>query len=174
MKKQKTITYIRTKIALSLILGLIGGASWVYVIEETPKAIASALEGKKMPSTFISPYHFNQSEHKEEKEPTDCYQAINKYAPKYQVDKELLKRITTAESTNNPLAENKTSTASGCFQFVIGTWRHYGKQLWGKDFYKKNIYNPSDNVELASYVIGKYGIERAHSEWQESAYIWDK
>jgi hypothetical protein len=54
MKPRKTtkganvIRYLRTKIALALILGLVGGACWVYTIQTTAKALASALEPKKM------------------------------------------------------------------------------------------------------------------------------
>jgi hypothetical protein len=33
------------------------------------------------------------------------------------------------ESRGNPKAENPTSTASGLFQFVDGTWRHYAKHI---------------------------------------------
>lgn len=33
------------------------------------------------------------------------------------------------ESRGNPRAENPSSTASGLFQFVDGTWRHYARRI---------------------------------------------
>jgi hypothetical protein len=33
------------------------------------------------------------------------------------------------ESGGNPHAENPTSTASGLFQFIDGTWRHYAQRV---------------------------------------------
>jgi resuscitation-promoting factor RpfA len=33
------------------------------------------------------------------------------------------------ESGGNPRAENPTSTASGLFQFIDGTWRHYASKV---------------------------------------------
>ena len=33
------------------------------------------------------------------------------------------------ESRGNPKAENPTSTASGLFQYIDGTWQHYAKRL---------------------------------------------
>jgi len=33
------------------------------------------------------------------------------------------------ESSGRPKAENPTSTASGLFQFIDGTWRHYAQRI---------------------------------------------
>lgn len=96
----------------------------------------------------------------------DCNSAIAKHSDKYSAHRQLGERIVLKESTNRSSAENPNSTAAGCFQFVIGTWRHYGKELWGDDFYKKNIYNPIDNTELGLYIISKYGT----GDWKESGF----
>lgn len=182
-KKPKTnkganvIRFHRVKVALALILGLIGGASWVYTIQTTSKALASVLEPKTHvfdnSETFKKLKEAKEQEEKA-KEPTDCYSAAEKYAPLYGADTELLKRIITAESGNRRTVENKLSSATGCFQWILSTWRYYGKELWGSSFYEKNQYSFNDNTELAAYVIGKYGKERALKEWAESAYKWNK
>jgi soluble lytic murein transglycosylase-like protein len=87
----------------------------------------------------------------------DCFNSITEHAGKYGADRLLAERIIKAESGGNERAENKSSTATGCFQFINGTWRKMGKELWGDEFYNKNIYNPDHNVELGLYVLGKYG-----------------
>lgn len=80
----------------------------------------------------------------------------------------LFNRIGSCESRDNPKAKNKYSTASGRFQFLWGTWNHYGKELWGEEFYEKNIWDYNDNTELAWYVFNKYGTK----DWNESKPCW--
>lgn len=78
--------------------------------------------------------------------------------------------IAKCESQNNPLIKNKFSTASGRFQFLWGTWYNRGRELWGKEFYEKNIWDYDDNTELAWYVYTKYGT----GDWNESKTCWVK
>lgn len=101
-----------------------------------------------------------------EVEITDCNSAIDQSTG----PKELMKRISDTESGNDPHAKNKVSSASGCFQFVNGTWHRYGLELWGDDFYDKNIFDPKDNTDLAAYVMNNYGT----SDWDSSRSIWAK
>lgn len=101
---------------------------------------------------------------------TDCDSAADVYSVKYGVSRDLLGRMIDAESGNKPTAANPKSTARGCFQFIIGTWELYGKRHWGEEFYSKNIYNPSHNVELAVWAISQYGT----SDWDASRHIWGK
>ena len=98
-------------------------------------------------------------------EPTDCLEAVKQAGAS-----EIMIRITEAESSNNPLAENKTSTATGCFQILNKSWRYYGEMLWGDDRFNKNIYNPKDNTELAKFMFEKEGT----SPWNESKAKWSK
>ena len=100
---------------------------------------------------------------------TDCNSAVDVMAKKYGASPVLLKKIVEAESGNNEKAANGTSSARGCFQFIIGTWEEYGRRLWGDDFYEKNRYNPEHNVELASWMIGELG-ELSH--WDASKHNW--
>src|SRR5581483_8973128 len=80
----------------------------------------------------------------------------------------IFERIALCESKNNPHIKNPYSSASGRFQFLWGTWNHYGKEFWGEDFYEKNIFNYKDNTDLAWYVYKKYGT----GDWNASAYCW--
>ncbi len=74
-----------------------------------------------------------------------------------------------AELGKNDLhAKNPKSSASGEFQFLAGSWYYYGKQLWGEDFYTKNIWT-TDNRELAEYVYKKNGTR----DWEASKSCWE-
>jgi len=82
----------------------------------------------------------------------------------------LFEKIAFCESRNNPRAKNPYSSASGRFQFIWGTWHHYGLELWGDSFYTKNIWDYVDNTELALYVYKKYGTK----DWLASKSCWGK
>lgn len=69
----------------------------------------------------------------------------------------ILKKIAWCESRGVLTAKNKYSTASGKYQWLWDTWYHYGRELWGDDFYNKSIWSEKDNDELALYVYNKYG-----------------
>ncbi len=90
-------------------------------------------------------------------------------------DDKLFNAIGGCESVGNPFgkwdyhAKNKTSSASGVFQFINGSWYHYGREFWGEEFYEKNIWT-KDNVELAWYVYKKYGTR----DWSESKSCWQQ
>lgn len=101
---------------------------------------------------------------------TDCNTAAEYWSKEVGVSEELLKKIIKAESGNNPHAKNPTSTASSCAQWLWGSWHNYGLEYWGDDFYNRNIWNPSDNVELMARTINKYGT----SPWDASAHVWNK
>ena len=65
----------------------------------------------------------------------------------------ILERIAFCESKNDPLAKNKFSSASGRFQFLSGSWRYYGKQLWGDRWIEKNVFDYDDNTDLAYFTF---------------------
>lgn len=168
----RLVRYYRTKISLSIILGLSGGLSWGYVINQTPRVLASY----KSENIIAINKHTPVIEVLPEKEtsPIDCYTSAEKYGPRYGADVALLKRIIKAESGNNARAENRLSSATGCFQWITKTWQGYGKELWKESRFEKSPYNYEDNTEMAAYVIGKYGIEKAYHEWAESRHNWEK
>lgn len=80
----------------------------------------------------------------------------------------VLERIAFCESRDNPLARNPHSTASGLFQIVHGSWVSYGKQLWGDDLSKKDIFDGQTNTELAKYMYEKEGV----APWESSRRCW--
>lgn len=84
------------------------------------------------------------------------------------VDKATMERIAKCESTNDPLARNKHSTAKGLYQFLDGSWVYYGKQLWGT-IEGHDVFNADDNTELAYYVASKNGYTQ---DWGSSEYCW--
>lgn len=101
---------------------------------------------------------------------TDCYTAAEVMGKKHQAPVELMKRIIKSESGNQNTAANRSSTARGCAQWILGSWETYGKKLWGEDFYQKNIYAPADNVELLAWTIANYGT----SPWDASRHNWGR
>lgn len=136
---------------------LIYSAVNYYGSEKVEPLIASKAEAAKESKKEEAP-----------KEAESCQDAIAKYSKQYEVDENLLMRIAEAESGFNHEVKNSTSTASGCFQWLTGSWNDYGKKLWGKDFYKKNVYNPDNNTELAAWVIKTEGT----GPWNASAHNW--
>ena len=72
------------------------------------------------------------------------------------------------ESNLNPKAKNPDSTAKGVFQFLDGTWKYYGLMKWGT-LEGKDVLDFDDNVELATWVIGKYGTR----DWNPSKHCWE-
>lgn len=80
---------------------------------------------------------------------------------------EVMKRIEHCESRGNPNAKNPHSTAKGLFQFLDGTWKHYGLKHWGT-LEGRDVYDPEDNRELAEYVITNYGTR----DWNASKHCW--
>lgn len=79
----------------------------------------------------------------------------------------LMARIEECESRGDPNARNPNSTAKGLYQFLDGSWRHYGIEYWGT-LEGRSVFDPDDNRELAAYVIAKYGT----SPWNSSKHCW--
>lgn len=82
----------------------------------------------------------------------------------------LFNKIALCESGNYELAKNPKSSASGRFQFIKSTWKHYGIELWGDTWIERDVFDYNDNSELAYYVFTKYGT----GDWLESKYCWNK
>lgn len=58
-------------------------------------------------------------------------------------DAAVAKRIAFCESSFNPVAKNKHSSATGLYQFTIGTWRFIGAE---KEGLKRE--NPEDSLRM--------------------------
>lgn len=98
---------------------------------------------------------------------SDDTRTIKYYAELYKVDYLLAKSIAWCESRYDPSVDNAYSSASGLYQFLDGTWKHYGKLKWGS-LEGKSVYNYGDNAELAVWVISKYGTH----DWDASRVCW--
>lgn len=74
-------------------------------------------------------------------------------------------RIARAESNFNPLAKNKSSTATGIYQFINGTFHSYCKG--------KNVYDFKDNVNCFYKVLEVDGYPKGLNHWNASKAKWD-
>lgn len=92
---------------------------------------------------------------------------IKEQSASYKVDYELAAKVASCESKMDPEARNKTSTAKGLYQFLNGTWKHYGLKKWGS-LEGKDVLDPEDNTELAMWVMATYGMK----DWEASRFCW--
>jgi hypothetical protein len=171
-KKIKRAKFLfKARLVGMYLVGALGWGSWVYSGVLVSEFYSEATSKSTVVFERVQAAETETEEapvvEAQEPEITDCDSAIE-YTP--DAPKILMGRIMKAESGNRSNAANKVSTARGCFQFIIGTWELRGKELWGKEFYSKNVYNPKDNVELATYVINRYGT----SDWNASRAVWSK
>lgn len=97
----------------------------------------------------------------------DKPRTIERYAAQYGADYDLSVAIARCESRLNPAARNPSSTAKGLFQFLDGTWAHYGRMHWGS-LEGKSVLDYGDNAELGTWVIAKYGTR----DWNASKHCW--
>lgn len=96
-----------------------------------------------------------------------CFDYTEEYAQIHEVDMHLLNRIIKAESEGNPYAQNPYSSASGCAQFVNGTWRSTRKRMG------KPIVSPFDaraNVETLAWTVRHQGTH----PWNASRHKWQQ
>ena len=135
-------------------------------INDTPQKKTLAREVKK-PQTegrFVS----NQAELSNiPQNQGSCFNYVPEMSKKYGVSADLMNRIIMAESGGRPLAKNTGSTASGCGQFIRGTWAGTLKQMgrqWDTPF------NAELNVETMAWKISRGGI----GAWNASKSKWSK
>lgn len=89
------------------------------------------------------------------------------YAVFYGVDIDLAKRIAFCESRFNPLARNPSSTASGLFQWLDGSFYYYAKKY---NLPTANKDDPNIQIRLSMMVIRDGGL----SNWYASRACWEK
>jgi len=97
----------------------------------------------------------------------DCYSYIDEMSQKYNVDAGLMKRIIKAESGGNANAKNRNSSASGCGQFIAGTWSSTLRQM-GREWITP--FDAKTNVEAMAFKISRGGI----GAWNASKSKWNK
>jgi len=84
-------------------------------------------------------------------------------------DVDVLVKIATCESSLNPKATNGTSSATGLFQYLKGTWEEAVK-IRGLDWTLED----RTNIEKSTDMI-MWHIERGNlSKWDESKNCWNK
>jgi hypothetical protein len=96
-----------------------------------------------------------------------CYDYVPQYASKYGVSEDLMNAIITAESKGNPYAKNRSSSASGCAQFIRSTWAGTLAQM-GKPYVSP--FNAEANVEALAWKIANGGV----GAWNSSRSAWSK
>lgn len=76
--------------------------------------------------------------------------------------------IARAESNLNPNAKNKTSSASGLFQFIDSTYKYYCVDLYSLALSLDRKNDPDVQIECALKMLSTGG----ESHWNESRHIW--
>jgi len=74
-----------------------------------------------------------------------------------------LKCVVGHESHGNPKAENPRSTASGLFQFIDGTWRHYARRIPAARKYGHAAHAPTAVQWQVALLAVKWG---GHGHWR--------
>lgn len=87
---------------------------------------------------------------------------ITKYSLEYGINSIVALNIARAESELNPLAKNKNSSASGLFQIIKGTYKHFKCG----DF--KDVFLPEENIKCAIKIMKTSGFHH----WNASRDIW--
>jgi len=95
-----------------------------------------------------------------EPEPLTVPEVIDQYAREYGLSVPIMKRIAYCESFFIPNAENNSSSATGLFQIIDGTWDYFGCQ--------GERTNVEDNVVCAMKIATEGGLHH----WNASASCW--
>jgi len=96
----------------------------------------------------------------------DCYSYVDEMSQKYKVDAGLMRRIIKAESGGNSNSKNRNSSASGCGQFIAGTWSSTLRQM-GREWVTP--FDARTNVEAMAFKISRGGI----GAWNASKSKWN-
>lgn len=101
----------------------------------------------------------------------------NKLAPPQGVDPVQLARTATAiawvESSYNPNARNRRSTARGLMQMLIGTQREIETKFLKKKHEPNRIFDPAYAMLLAqTYILYQY--ERYNNDWTKAVHAYNQ
>lgn len=78
----------------------------------------------------------------------DTTKGVVQNAPEYVDD--YYDRVAFVESSNNPKAKSKTSSAAGLFQFTEDTWNEYVKKM-GKRYSLDDRFDPNKALEVMKF-----------------------
>jgi hypothetical protein len=123
-----------------------------------PKAV-KAVAPKPVPNTPVQASHNGRSY-----TVSEVIELIKGYSKSYGISADIPLRIAKCESGYNSLAKNKTSSASGVFQYLASTWRGTDQGKAGL-----SVFDADANVKAAvSYIA----IHKATSPWNASKACW--
>lgn len=104
-------------------------------------------------------------------------QTAQTVAPEYGMDPVALARASTAiawiESSYNPNARNKRSTARGLMQMLIGTQREIETKYLRKKHEPNRIFEPAYAMLLAQNYIG-YQYNRYNGDWTKAIHAYNQ
>jgi hypothetical protein len=80
---------------------------------------------------------------------------LNAFAPLGAAAQQWALRVAMCESSYNPYAVNRSSGASGLFQFLPSTWA-------GSPYHNQSVFDPVANAQAAAWLYQRYG----PSQWQ--------
>lgn len=88
------------------------------------------------------------------------------------VDPRLPYAIMMAESGGRATATNPSSSATGLFQFVNGTWESFCVKKYGLGGTWEDKINPVTNTRCAIYILRDGGFDAAYGHWKSSYQWW--
>lgn len=131
-------------------MALVSLLSFHYIPPETPKEI-EPLEPPKQIEKSIP-------------------EKIEYYAEKNGADLILALEIAYAESEFYPNAKNPVSSASGTYQFIDGSFKHYCINIYKLTDTMKDKNDPDIQINCATKIMADYG----YKDWDASASVWIK
>lgn len=137
------------KILITILLILL----WTLLMTVWPEIVQGESETTKELSRYYSEDFVGPKANLKLTDPKDYLYYLDSQ------DYSLLKRIVDCESGWNPLAKNRSSTASGLFQFLAGTW-----SKWGEG----NVFDPFANLRAGVKLFQAQGT----SPWLSSKSCW--
>lgn len=90
---------------------------------------------------------------------------IVQYSQEYGISHDLPRRIAYCESGYNSASKNRSSSASGVFQYLTGTWRNTPEGRQGL-----NVFDADANVRAAVRHIATHGT----APWNASIHCWSR
>lgn len=97
----------------------------------------------------------------------DVVAMITRKAIKAGINPIKARRIAFCESSNNPLARNKYSSASGIFAFTRATWLE-GIKKRKLNWTAEDVFDAEKNIDMAIWLYKKYG----DKPWFNSNKCW--
>jgi hypothetical protein len=95
----------------------------------------------------------------------EVQQLIKDYSAQYGISADLPLRVANCESGFNSLSKNRSSTASGVFQYIASTWSHTDAGKAGI-----SVFDADANIKMAVSSIAANGT----APWNASRSCWSK